>query len=307
MTPNEYCPRIRRYTSGGYLVTRDGLNLVFYMRPPHDLVVRDVRRALDIYLQAVGPDALSFYSDEQGEWQRLDESGWTIVQQKIFRPNISRVCLSAPVKQEHQYGFTYQGRSLQPLPWEGDGSGMVCSVLFRLPTAFLEQPGPERVRDLAMEIATALPFYSGHAGLSFNGESNLLYGNPDAYEPCFRHPGMDISDSELPSDMGPRVDGIHWLNFLGPPVLEELGGAKALRQRLHSPTTTVQELERGRALVTLGPHPDAGDTQQGRTLPAYQELARVLEPWLYQSPPKPPHLEELGQLIRRWERRFLEP
>ncbi|MFY0576656.1 type VI immunity family protein [Cystobacter fuscus] len=37
---------------------------------------------------------------------------------------------------------------------------------------------------------------------------------------------------------------------------------------------------RGRAVVALGPWPEAGDLRQGQTLPAYRELARVLEPWL---------------------------
>ena len=63
-----------------------------------------------------------------------------------------------------------------------------------------------------------------------------------------------------------------------------------------------------RAVVTLGEWPEAGDLEQGQTLPAYRELARVLEPWLYQSRPTSPPLEEFGQRTRRgWEKRFLEP
>ena len=60
-----------------------------------------------------------------------------------------------------------------------------------------------------------------------------------------------------------------------------------------------------RAVVTLGEWPEAGDTEQGQTLPAYRELARVLEPWLY-------HREKVfsrdfpREDTRRWERRFLD-
>jgi hypothetical protein len=303
----DYVPSLRRYTSRGYLVARDGLSLVFYTRLPHAQVAQDVWHALNVYLQAIGSEALPSYSDEQGERQRLDESGWKLIQQQFQQPDSCMVRLLPPMDQAHQFGFTYQGRGPNPFPWEGDGSKRVCGVLFRLPTDFLEQSGPESARNLALQLATSLPFSTGHAGLSFNGDADLLQGTPEEQELCFRYPGMDISDGELPVDMGSRVDGIHWLNFLGPPVLEELGGIEALRQRLHSPSTTVQALETGRALVTLGPYPDAGDVQQGRTLPAYRELARVLEPWLYQSSPRPAHLDELGQHIRRWERRFLEP
>jgi hypothetical protein len=100
--------------------------------------------------------------------------------------------------------------------------------------------------------------------------------------------------------IGTRIDGVHWLNFLGPPVLGELGGAAGLRTRLHSPDTTVQELDSERAVVTLGNWPEAGDLEQGHTLPAYRELARVLEPWLFLG------RYDDDEQLRRWERRFLD-
>lgn len=42
--------------------------------------------------------------------------------------------------------------------------------------------------------------------------------------------------------------------------------------------------------------------ERGLTLPAYRELARVLEPWLYFAPP----LRSPSWDARRWERRFLD-
>ncbi|HYO70822.1 MAG TPA: type VI immunity family protein [Archangium sp.] len=83
------------------------------------------------------------------------------------------------------------------------------------------------------------------------------------------------------------------------------GGVTALRTRLSSPGTTVQELNGDRAVVTLGPWPEAGDTEQGQLRPAYRELARVLEPWLYRKEPGRPGLE-VPETTRRWERRFLD-
>jgi hypothetical protein len=97
----------------------------------------------------------------------------------------------------------------------------------------------------------------------------------------------------------------HWLNFLGHHVLGELGGAERIRARLQSPVTTVQELERDKVLIPLGTWPEAGDTERGDTLPAYRELARVLESWLFRE-----HDERmLGQSeedTRHWECRFLD-
>jgi hypothetical protein len=93
------------------------------------------------------------------------------------------------------------------------------------------------------------------------------------------------------------------MNFLGPPTLKALGGAEGLRSRLHSPGTTVQTLDDERAVVTLGPWPEAGDLEQGRTLPEYRELARVLEPWLYESAG---WRGFSADDLRRWNRRFLD-
>jgi hypothetical protein len=66
----------------------------------------------------------------------------------------------------------------------------------------------------------------------------------------------------------------------------------------------VQELNGERVVVTLGKWPEAGDTEQSHTLPAYRELARVLEPWLYMNHPREDGFSEEDML--RWQRRFLD-
>jgi hypothetical protein len=92
---------------------------------------------------------------------------------------------------------------------------------------------------------------------------------------------------------------------LGQPVLGELGGAAGLRSRLTTTGTTVQEMEGDRAVVTLGLWPEAGDTEQGKDLPAYRELARVLEPWTLLGDAQG-ILRMDPDRARRWERRFLD-
>ncbi len=56
--------------------------------------------------------------------------------------------------------------------------------------------------------------------------------------------------------MGKQLRGPHWVNFIGQPVLRELGGVTGLRDRLKSPETTVQELPGDKAVITLGPWPE---------------------------------------------------
>jgi TseV toxin immunity protein TsiV len=298
-------PRIRIYADGGPLLARDGLSVTFYLRHPHARIAQGVMRSLDAYLRAVGPGALSLYAAQDGYWQNLGEPGWAYIMEQLRNPRCANAHLADSVANELSYEFDYHGGTLEPLPWDGDGSQLVSVVSFSLPTEYLVQHGPGRVRELALELAAPLPFCSGHAGLSFNGGISVLVDERRGGDLCFRYPGMDVPDSYLSSYIGTRVKGVHWLNFLGQPVLGELGGAAGLRERLHSPGTTVQELEGERIVVTLGPWPDAGDTEQGRTLPAYRELARVLEPWLFRTESRHAHLE-VPERIRRWERRFLD-
>ncbi|WP_414639342.1 type VI immunity family protein [Archangium sp.] len=70
----------------------------------------------------------------------------------------------------------------------------------------------------------------------------------------------------------------------------------------------MQELEDERVVVSLGPCPEAGDLARGQTLPAYRELARVLEPWLEPFPWRliPFKDSSVEQELRRWWRRFLD-
>jgi hypothetical protein len=75
---------------------------------------------------------------------------------------------------------------------------------------------------------------------------------------------------------------------------------------LHAPGTTVEELDSERVVVTLGEWPDAGDTEQGNNLPAYRELARVLEPWLFHEKEGTRGYFSTSEDLRRWERRFLD-
>jgi hypothetical protein len=170
----------------------------------------------------------------------------------------------------------------------------------------VEEHGPEKVRELAMEIAALLPFCSGYCGLSFNAAFDQVGVRREVSRYWMRYPGIDVHDStgSYSWRIGTRVRGPHWLTFLGQPVLGELGGAEGLRARLQSPVTTVQEMEGDKVVVTLGAWPEAGDAEKGDVLPAYRELARVLEPWLYHE--RIPMLDSSEEESRRWERRFLD-
>jgi hypothetical protein len=301
---SEHYPQIRIQAASGYTLVREGLSLTFYMRHSHREIASTVLRGLDVYLQSVGSKALGLYASEEGEWRDLNATGWELIRREILERRLALINLQEDSESGSRYAFRYYGRD-DEFRERMNKPDAVCEATFWLPTEFLEEQGPGRVRELAMEIAALLPWCTGYCGLSFNGELDMA-GVPRALaQYWFRYPGIDVpSPYGHANDIGTRVKGVHWLNFLGQPVLGELGGIQALRERLHSPSTTVQELEGERALVALGEWPEAGDTENGEVLPAYRELARVLEPRLFRAPHR--LLNRSEEETRRWERRFLE-
>jgi hypothetical protein len=300
---SEHYPRIRIQARNGTIIVREGLRLTFYMPPPHQRVVQDVMRALDAYLRNVGPNALGMYADDEGEWRELDDQGWSLMRRKLVEKSHPRLILEAP-DISGDYAFLYRGQDLEVISRMNEPDAM-CEATFWLSTEFLEEHGPERVRALAIELALLLPLCSGACGLAFLGGLDLVGVSRELARYWTRYPGIDISSqSGYSSDVGTRLRGPHWMNFLGQPVLGELGGAEGLRAKLRSPGTTVQELPGDKVVITLGEWPEAGDLERGDVLPAYRELARVLEPWLYQS--KVRMLRRPEEETRRWERRFLD-
>jgi hypothetical protein len=287
------------------MLVRDGLSLCFFMKRLHSEIAPGVMRSLEYYLQALGPSALDSYADPNGEWQPLDEGGWRHIRQDLLKPIYANIHLVDAAGGEERYRFDYRGRELGDPSLRSDPTE-ACFVSYWLPTELLEERGPQWVRELILGVAAPLPFDSGNAGLAFNCDLGLLGVAREVHRYCFRHPGMDVLHPSLTTlNIGTQVRGPSWLTFLGQPVLGELGGAAGLRSRLKTPGTTVQEMEGDRAVVTLCPWPEAGDTEQGKDLPAYRELARVLEPWTLFGDARS-FLRLDPDEARRWERRFLD-
>lgn len=298
-------PNLRPLSQGNDSTPRDGLALRFIMHRSHQAFAPDVVRMLDAFVRAIRPATLSWYPDMEGYWQSMDDKAWERIRKELLEYERPYVTLTDSPDDDLKVLFEYTGTSLEEtrlLDWPG----RACLARLWLPTEFLEQQGPRRVRELALELASFLPFQSGYASLSFNVPYATVEMIEHARKMCFRYPGMDVLDDSIAFDIGTRVPGAYWLTFLGQPVLGELGGVDGLRARLSSPGTTVQQLEEDRAVVTLGQWPDPGDLETGRDLPAYRELARVLEPWLYHDSGRLRHHGFPTGARLRWERRFLD-
>ncbi|NMO22033.1 DUF3396 domain-containing protein [Pyxidicoccus fallax] len=304
---NDRYPRIRLYSEfegERYLTIRDSVNITFYMRTAHRDVARSVLNALETYRRAIGPRLLGWYVDYAGDWQKLDDTGWSFVHDELLQMEGTQLKLAERPDARTGYEFGYQGRPFD-LPDYDASPGELTSLSCWVPTEYLEEHGPARVRELAIELGARLPFQSGHAGLCFHFNEWLVGMTRHVRELCFEYPGLDISTWESTSTkLGARLKAVQWLTFLGPPVLQEVGGVSGLGSRLRSPETTVQALDGDRAVITLGSWPEAGTTEPERTLAPYRELARLLEPWLFLDRRRLRGFTP--EDMRRWERRFLD-
>jgi hypothetical protein len=305
---------------------------------PHDHpdLSSGVSHAIDRYLRAVGegPGTLNFVHYNQHEGSRLTAEEWRLVrgllgntkrwsfpedydeseQAQIEKRGFERGLLfTGGLDSQNGYQLEYRAR----IPWRpAPEETMVSLLTATLPIEYLEEHGPARVRQMALDMASELPFASGHAGLALHLYRGLRLTDDAFRAEVLRYPGIDLRAAWFQEKgMGLQVDGVHWLNFLGPLILTRLGGTAALRSRLHSAETTVVELDEERAVVSLGERPDAGDLTTGKTLPAYRELAQVLAPWLEplflprtESGERPRYtsLRLTEDEARRWWRRFLD-
>ncbi|MDC0708418.1 DUF3396 domain-containing protein [Stigmatella sp. ncwal1] len=236
--------------------------------------------------------------------QELDGKSWERIRTELLTEHRCYFLLRDGPGGVGEFQFEYYGKLLEK-PTLIEQNNQTCAVSFWLSTEYLEKHGPTHVRELALAIATPLPFTSGHAGLSFNAFIDLPGVSREIRRQCFRYPGLDIIElGNLSGELGTRVKSASWLTFLGQPVLDGLGGVTGLRSSLKSPSTFVQAFDAERVVVTLGQFPEAGDTEQGYNLSHYRELAFILEPWLYQQQLRFRDFTEAE--TRHWERRFLD-
>lgn len=299
-------PKLRIKAKAGCIILRDSINFTFFMRCAQAAAGPATEKALDTYLQAIGgTQSLGLFLDSDGEWQPLDGEGWTYNRNKFRGPAGCRVILRDADPIDKLFGVEYMGWPHAPSSPEGEPDS-ACAVSFWLPTEFLDEHGPRRTRELAKALASSLPFSSGYGGPAFNCDLDL-FSIPELVRPlCFRYPGLDVIELSILSQyMGERLRASSWLTFLGPTAVEQLGGIERLRGGLTTPGTTVESLETNRLLISLGDEPEAGDTRHGETLPAYRELARVLEPRLFHKP-RFRNILFPPEEWHRWERRFLD-
>jgi len=302
----ENIPVIRLRTDTGILVARDGVVLCFFMRRSHHEVAPAVWRALQVYLRAIPPQSLKWYVADDGDFSPLDDKGWEVIRKQILeRPSGMEwlVELAQDPSEAGGYHFEYDGRKLEEPIFSHD-EGATSALALSFPTEYLLEHGPAHLRSLALEIARELPFSFGYASLAFVAPSGSWFpARRELIGFLSRYLGFDFYDLGRTSRViGTRARGAYWLTFLGQPLLGELGGIEALREKLSLPDVSFQAMEGERLLVSLSEWPEAIDTEKPLHPVQYKLLARLLEPFLYDEHFGWGFLDD--DSMRRWLRRL---
>jgi hypothetical protein len=304
----ETIPVIRLRNSSGVLVARDGVILCFFMRRSHPEVASAMWRALEAYRRAIPPRSLGWYSSDDGDILPLDEKGWeTIRKQMLERPGGVEwlVELAEDPSEAGGYHFEYDGRKLDA-PLFSHDEDSTSGVAFTFPTEYLLEHGPAHLRALALELAQELPFSFGYASLAFVSPRGFWYAARRELPGLLsRYLGLDLYQlDETSRVIGTRARGAYWLPSLGQPLLGQLGGIEALRGKLPFPEVSLQPLEGERLLITLSEWPEAIDTEKRFHPAQYRDLARLLEPFLYEECTGWFSLDK--ENMRRWLRRLCQ-
>ena len=297
-------PRLRHYDQQGSLCGSDALLMCFYLPYPNARIAPAVTRAVALFRERIAPYRLAWNDTGEGQAEPFDEASWERTRKDTLEPGPGRSAFMQMWDDPYRFAglhVDYRGLELVPPP-EPERKDDVCVLYLRLPTEFLEERDPERVRALALELAAELPFSSGYVDFVLCASQTRSVEALELIRP--RYPGVHFASNWAVMNVGTRVEGIHWMNFLGQPVLGKLGGVSGLRERGGLPDGSLHEMGGDRVLITLGERPEMGDVEAGQTLAPHRALARLLEPFLYQR--KARFGQPVPEELLRWDRRFLD-
>lgn len=264
-------PDIKLVNASGRVSVREVFGGTLYFRRPHLTMRAAVANCIQRFFTLVGPNALEYYFDYDGEQADIDAATLARVVHERFDgpdhfPNASFEMEGA--------GLYAPGYFLQYLGSANDNPELPNEAgtlqLWMPREFFLAQR--DKVLGFLDEAFACLPLSCGQVGLGLSGE-NMLRKQAIAT----LHPGLDIANPRsVSTDIGESASGVSWQTLLGPGLTRALGGTHAIAQQLPA-LIVVEALPLGGARITAGPNPGAGDSTDPNTLPSHHRVARMLD------------------------------
>jgi TseV toxin immunity protein TsiV len=296
----------------GRVFLREVFIVAFFLPGPIDETVSAIDRAFDLFLAMIPKGAFRWASvgASSEEWKPVSESTIARCKAQLRRDAAAKRKMTSFELVDGDVGGSVPRYAVTVLGEPLDSKLPNERTLFQMSfpiDAVMAGDVDAFVAEL-VEIAAALPVDSGYGSpaiqwAQFDRDAAIAQTRGIVA----RHAGYDVNlNTTGRTWLGSRVRGARWLTFLGPRILERLGGGDALRKELPEP---FEFLPAGaNLLVRAGSLPEIGDMAMKVDTPLLRALAAVLEPVTAFD-----EVVLLGSLanwdkdvLRKWERRFLD-
>jgi hypothetical protein len=255
-------------SSGGYVV-RQVIRFAFFMRRPHLQLAAAAVNAIGQIIDLFPPPAFSMFSGPTGDWFEYDAAGLKtqvatrlVGKEQTINGNVSLAGNQGDIP---DFSLDYRGFALDRPLFRQRASNLVLSIAA---SAFDPDVRAASLH-LARPLVVALQCSAAYIDAALDGKQ----ARRQALAGRFRC--IDISDvSAVSADLADSMPGVHWVNFLGPHLVQTLGGRAALESRL-SPNARIDALDGGALVVSLGAQPELGDVNRRPDLEDWRTLAML--------------------------------
>ena len=255
-------------SSGGYEV-RQVIRFVLFVRRTNTQLAPAAVEALNEIIDLFPPPAITSFAGGTGDWFDYDAAGLKkqVAKRLIGKDkaingaaNLSGVQANVP-----DFAADYAGYAIDLETHKNRAAYLVLTVGASIIDADIRSAALELFRRLAGSLGCS----AGYVDVALQGKKPRL----QALARRFR--GVDIASiSAIAADLADNMPGVHWINFMGSPLVKKLGGRAKIEAAL-SENARVDMLEGGGLVVSLGSEPQLGDVNQRVNLTDWESLAKL--------------------------------
>lgn len=269
----------------GARVLQDGWVGVFYLPSPcteHQAIAAD---CISDYLDFANSKELCLEIDEEGDCVKLNSNEIDSRLGALRTPSNASVGFHLLDNAAGVSGFQVRYIGLYPgEPMVEAFPNAVSLLMFAYPTQAVETAGLEAIVELHDSVASRLPLSSGYTSPAFLFAGGA--GEPAAFEAiramsrryrCLDIPYISIDFFEI----GHKLKGAYWLNYLGAETIAALGGTEEIEMTLQGAGVIYRSLPGGVMALQVDAPPSAGDSNRQDDLSAYIAIAKLIEPLQY--------------------------
>lgn len=253
--------------NGGFSV-REVVRLAFFVRRPHRAMAQDAVHSIGLVVDALPPPLLSMFAIESGDWLDFDAEGLKAqTMQRLVGadcPINGSASLSGDQANLPDAALEYAGLAIDRPTF----NAAACMLTFHVGASVVQSHWPQLHR-LFEQIVTTLAADAAYMDIALIGDQTRCQSMSRRFL-C-----VDISQPRaVARDIGDRLPGVFWCNYIGPAILATLGGEEKVSRAL-SPTSSFQMTSNGGAYVVLGAAPSRGDTNLAEGVGDRATIARL--------------------------------